>query len=59
MISLTIHNFEKVYLLGTYNTVNNFNITSLPESFLDSSVLTENNNLKIGLCINDLKIKVI
>ena len=48
MNSLTAHNFEKVYLLEAYNTVNKFDIICLSESFLDSSILTENNNLKIN-----------
>ena len=45
--SLTAHNFEKVNLLEAYNTVNKFDIICLSESFLDSSILMENNNLKI------------
>ena len=31
-----------------YNAVNKFDIICLSESFLDSSILTENNNLKIN-----------
>ena len=46
--SLTAHNFEKVNFLEAYNTVNKFDIICLSEYFLDSSVLTENNNLKIN-----------
>ena len=45
--SLTAHNSEKVNLLEAYNSVNKFDIIYLSESFLDSSILTENNNLKI------------
>ena len=45
--SLTSHTFEKVNFLEAYNTVNKFDIR-LSESFLDSSILTENNNLKTG-----------
>ena len=46
--SLTAHNFEKVDLLEAYNAVNKIDIICLSESFLDSSILTENNNLKIN-----------
>ena len=46
--SLTAHNFEKVNLLEAYNAVNKFDIICLSESFLDSSILTENNNLNIN-----------
>ena len=48
--SLTAHNFEKVNLLEVHNTVNKFNITSLSEPFLDSSILTESNTLKGCVC---------
>ena len=34
--------------MEAYNTVNKFDIICLPESFLDSSIRTENNNLKIN-----------
>ena len=47
--NLTSHNCEKVNLLEAYNAVNKFDIVCLSESFLDSSVLTENNNLKINV----------
>ena len=46
--SLTSHDFEKVNLLEAYNTPNKFDIICLSESFLDSSILIENNNLKIN-----------
>ena len=46
--SLTSHNCEKANLLEAYNAVNKFDIICLLESFLDSSILTENNNLKIN-----------
>ena len=48
MNSLTAHNIEKVNLLEAYNTVNKLDILCLSESFLDSSILTENSNLKIS-----------
>ena len=34
--------------MEAYNTVNKIDIICLSESFLDSSILTENNNLKIN-----------
>ena len=34
--------------MEAYNAVNKFDIICLSESFLDSSILTENNNLKIN-----------
>ena len=46
--SLTTNNFEKVNPLEAYYAVNKFDIICLSESFLDSSILTENNNLKIN-----------
>ena len=46
--SLTANNFEKVNPLEAYNTVNKFDIISLSESFHNSSIRTENNNLKIN-----------
>ena len=46
--SLTTHDFEKVNLLEAHNAVNKFDIICLSESFVDSSFLTENNNLKIN-----------
>ena len=44
--SLTARDFEKVILLEAYKAVNKFDIICLSESFVDSSILTENNNLK-------------
>ena len=46
--SLTTNNFEKVNPLEAHYAVNKFDIICLSESFLDSSILTENNNLKIN-----------
>ena len=46
--SLTVQNFEKVILLEPHNTVNKFDIIYLSKSFLDSSILTENNNLNMN-----------
>ena len=45
--SLAAHNFE-INLLKAYNVGNKFDIICLGESFLDSSILTGNNNLKIN-----------
>ena len=39
---------EKVKLLEAYNAVNTFDIIRLSESFVDFSILTENNNLNIN-----------
>ena len=51
--SLTSHNFEKINFLEACSKVNKSNIISIElfwllASFLDSSILTENNNLKIN-----------
>ena len=46
--SLTAHNFEKINLLEAYKTVNRFDISCLSVSILDSSILTESNNLRIN-----------
>ena len=48
MNSLTAYNFEKVILLEAYDTLDKFDINCLLESFLDSSIVTENSNLKIN-----------
>ena len=42
--SLTTNDFQKVNVLEADNTVNKFDIIGLTESFLDSSILTENND---------------
>ena len=44
---LTAHSFEKVNPLEAYNVLNKFHKISLSESFLDSSIWTKKNNLKI------------
>ena len=41
------HSFEKVNLLKAYNTVNKFNIICLSETYLDSSIVSDNDNLVI------------
>ena len=45
---LNAHNFEKVNLLEACNAENKFDKIFLSESSLDSSILTENNDLKIN-----------
>ena len=46
--NLTAHNFQEVNLLEVYSTVNQLDVICLSESFLDSLILTENNNLKVN-----------
>ena len=48
LYSLTAQNFEKVNLLEAYSIVNKFDIICLLESSLDSSIIAENNNLKVN-----------
>ena len=48
MNNLTAHNFQEVNLLDVYSTVNQLDVICLSESFLDSLILTENNNLKVN-----------
>ena len=48
MNNLTAHNFQEVNLLEVYSTVNQLDVICLSESFLDSLILTENNNLKVN-----------
>ena len=48
MKNLITDNFEKVNPLEANKLVNKFGIICLSESFLDSSVLTENNNPKLN-----------
>lgn len=48
MNSSTVPNFEKVNLLEVYNTVNNYDKICPSETFLDSLLLTESDNLKMS-----------
>ena len=48
--SIAAHNFEKVNLLEACNTVNKFDIICLSETYLDSSILSDNDNLVIKGC---------
>ena len=60
LTSLTAHSFEKVNHLEDCNTANDFNIIYQSISFLDSWILTENNNLEIdGYTIMRLIIPVV
>ena len=45
--SMTAHNFEKINLLAAYNTINKFDVICLSESYLDSSIAFDNDNLNI------------
>ena len=54
--SITAHNFEKVNLLEAYNTVNKFDRICLSETYLDFSILSDNDNLVIkGYHPDDIK----
>ena len=45
--SMTAHNFEKINLLETYNTIQKFDVICLLESYLDSSIAFDNDDLNI------------
>ena len=45
--SLTAHNLEKINLLEAYNTINKFDVIYLSESYLDSSITLDNDELNI------------
>ena len=45
--SITAHNFAKTNLLQAYNTIHDFDMVCLSESYLDSSVSSANENLYI------------
>ena len=44
---MTAHNFEKINLFEAYNTINKFDVICLSESYLDSSLASDNDNLNI------------
>ena len=44
---MTAHNFEKINLLKAYNTINKFDVICLSESYLDSSIASDNDDLNI------------
>ena len=45
--SLAAHNFEKVGLLEAFNTINKFDIICVSESYLDSTFLSDNEDINI------------
>ena len=45
--NMTAHNFEKTNLLEAYNTINNFDVICLLESYFDWSMASDNNDLNI------------
>ena len=45
--SMTALNFEKINLLEAYNTINKFDVMCLSESYLDSSIASDNDGLNI------------
>ena len=45
---ISAHNFAKLYLLKAYVTIHKFNIICLSETYLDSSILVDDDNLEIS-----------
>ena len=45
--SLSVRNFEKVNLLSAFNTLHNFDILCLSETYLNSGILSDDVNLEI------------
>ena len=45
--SMTAQNFEKINLFEGYNTINKFDVICLSESYLDSSIASDNDDLNI------------
>ena len=45
--SITAHNFAKIDLLQAYNTIHQYDMICLSESYLDASVSSDNDNLNI------------
>ena len=46
--SITAHNFAKIDLLQVYNTIHQYDVICLSESYLDASVSSDNDNLNIN-----------
>ena len=44
---MTAHNFEKLDLPEAYNTINKSDVIYLSESYLDSSIVSDNDDLNI------------
>ena len=47
---MTAHNFKKINLLKVYNTINKCDFICLSESYLDSSIASDNDDLNIKCC---------
>ena len=45
--SIAAHNFPKLLLLKTYNSIHKFDIIFLSETYLDSNILPDDSNLEI------------
>ena len=45
--SIPAHNFSKISLLSAYNSLQNFDIICLSETYLDSSIIPQDSNLEI------------
>ena len=48
--SINATNFVKIDLLQAYNTSHQYDMTCLPESFLDASLSSDNDNLNKNGC---------
>ena len=46
--NMTAHNFEKINLFEVYSTINKFDVICLSESYFDSSIASDNNDLNQG-----------
>ena len=45
--SMTAHNFKKINIHKAYNTINKFDVICLLESYLDSYIASDNDDLNI------------
>ena len=48
--SISVHNFSKLSFLREYIIVHKFDVVCLSETYLDSSILHDDNNLRIPGC---------
>ena len=48
LISISAHNYAKVFLLKVYIAIHKFGIICVSETYLDSSTLTDDSNLEIS-----------
>ena len=46
--SITVYNLEKLNLFEAYNTINKFDVICLSESYLESSIASDNDDLNIN-----------